>query len=365
MATVNSPTYYGPVPTGGSTSTAIDTQTTGSLSVFVQQPCDQSPACSTDGTDIVVEEWKGPYGVMSKLQFGSVGGFPKLARGMTMSEVHPSGSSSWVRRFSSPGDPTKLYLDEFSVRQLESGDHAILRMTFKFESSGPSPTPVEVPGSETWNVTWQPYSVSPYAFCANDNPEAHYAGDQNAGEADKTGTAYAQHIKDCIQQPADSGQQLKQYYNYMNTTTGGRIYTLNYMERRIMDKVLQDVSPTYHFPVLTKTTVFQDESANLSFTPELGGGIDVATSNLPNRCPYTFNTDQWKQWLKVGDSVSISRKAVKEGGTQLSATINTYTRTETWWGMTSCDLNFYGPTTDWVNRPQQPTSTTRWIVGKM
>ena len=172
---VNAPTYYGPVATGGSSSTAIDTQTSGSLAVFVQQPSDQSPAATSDGTDIVVEEWKGPYSIMSKLQFETKGGYPKLTAGMTMQQVHAGGT--WVSRFNPPGDPTKLYLDEFYVRQLDAGDHAILRMTFKFESSGPSPAPTEVPGSETWNVTWQPYSVSPFAFCANDNPQAKYASE--------------------------------------------------------------------------------------------------------------------------------------------------------------------------------------------
>ena len=192
------PTYYGPVATSGSSSTAVGAQTEGSLAVFVQQPCDQSPAAASDGSDIVTEEWKGPYSVMSKLQFQAVSPYPKLVLGMTAQEVHAASDANWVKRFDFPGDQTKMYLDEFSVRQLDAGDHGILRLVFKFQASAPSPAIEEVPGSEVWNVSWQPYNLSPYAFCANLSAEAKYASDPNAGEADKTSTAYAQHIKDCI-----------------------------------------------------------------------------------------------------------------------------------------------------------------------
>ena len=258
-----------------------------------------------------------------------------------------------------------MYLDEFSVRQLDSGDHGILRLVFKFQSSSPSPTPEEVPGSEVWNVSWQPYNLSPYAFCANLSAEAKYASDPNAGEADKTTTAYAQHIKDCIQQPAQSGTQLKQHYCWMNSTTAGKMYTLDYMERRIMEKVMDDLSPTYHFPIVTKSVTFQDENASIAFNKTLGQGIDVALSSLPEGCPYTFDNTQWKAWLKVGDNVSMSRKVQAQGTSQLSSTVNTYTRTETWWGATSFDPNFYAPTSDWTQRPANPGPTTRWLVGKM
>ena len=38
---------------------------------------------ASDGSDLVTEEWKGPYGVMSKLQFQAVSPYPKLVLGMT------------------------------------------------------------------------------------------------------------------------------------------------------------------------------------------------------------------------------------------------------------------------------------------
>lgn len=94
----------------------------------------------------------------------------------------------------------------------------------------------------------------------------------------------------------------------MNSTTAGKIYTLDYMERRIMEKVMDDLSPTYHFPIVTKSVTFQDVNSSIAFNKTLGQGIDVALSSLPEGCPYTFDSTQWKSWLKVGDNVSMSRK---------------------------------------------------------
>lgn len=307
MSNTTQPTYYGPVETGGSSSTAIDTQTQGSLAVLVQQPTDNSPQNSSNGA-LYVEEWKGPYSIIKELPFGQAGGIAQCQLGQSHSSI--VSGSKWVSRFTCPGSASDWYLEEVQVRQIEAGDHGILRLTWRRKSDA-SGDPEEPVGSETWNIKWQPYSVSPYAFCANNDPgNAKYAGSGGSGSDDTTSTAYAQHIKDCIEQPADSGQQLKQFYDYMNATTAGKIYTLNAMERAIMDKVEDDKSPTYHFPILTKSTVtvFESQLSSVPTYPKtIGGSVDVKSSSVPTGCPYTFDSTQWKEWLKTGDDMNLTR----------------------------------------------------------
>ena len=58
---IDTPTYYGPAPTKGGQSTAIDSQTEGTLAAIVLQPVEQAPAIDADNNLTYVEIWKGPY----------------------------------------------------------------------------------------------------------------------------------------------------------------------------------------------------------------------------------------------------------------------------------------------------------------
>lgn len=69
--------------------------------------------------------------------------------------------------------------------------------------------------------------------------------------------------------------------------------------------------------------------------------MDMLTENnaLPSGCPFTFaqafGYGTW-QWIKTGDTINMSRD--KTTGT------TTFTRSETWNGALSADVNFYGRT---------------------
>ena len=70
---------------------------------------------------------------------------------------------------------------------------------------------------------------------------------------------------------------------------------LNDAEELVLQKVLQDRSALYHYPVLTHTTVknFTSNlsnilSSNVRYTDTLGEKIDHLVDGVPNGCPYSF-----------------------------------------------------------------------------
>ena len=88
---------------------------------------------------------------------------------------------------------------------------------------------------------------------------------------------------------------------------------MNDAEGLVLQKVLQDKSALYHYPVLTHTTVKNIKSDlsnvlsnNVRYTETLGENIDHIVDGVPDGCPYSFpesqSGDTW-QWIKTGDDL--------------------------------------------------------------
>lgn len=184
-----------------------------------------------------------------------------------------------------------------------------------------------------WGLSWQPESWDVYRYCKNAGLSSLPALPE--GQAYSTEyTADSVHIQQYLDQSQDTaGAQTRFQYS---SVADGQLYQLNYAEQLIAKKKLAGLQPVFHYPIVTKskTSVKSDGLPSLS---GCGAGIDVALSSLPAGCPFTFPASPWGtawSWIKTGDTVNMSRD--KASGT------TTYTRTETWNGAVSPDVNFYG-----------------------
>lgn len=94
----------------------------------------------------------------------------------------------------------------------------------------------------------------------------------------------------------------KTYYYYTpDPTQIDSRYFLNDVEAALMKKKQLGRSATYHYPILTHTTVKRG-GVDVSYTDELGGNLDHIVS-LPSSCPYKFPANAWT-WVKIGDDMT-------------------------------------------------------------
>lgn len=140
---------------------------------------------------------------------------------------------------------------------------------------------------------------------------------------------------------------------------------MNDTENLIVDKALQDKSALWHYPVLTHTTVQNYYvsnvsavvSANTKYYDTIGDKIDYIVGGsaspkaTPDGCPYTFPTDPKWIWVKTGDDMHH----VKAKG-KIS-----FQRTETFMGVISADVNYYGD----VTFDHSNLSACRWKPGEL
>lgn len=361
------PTYYGAVAQKSTQgTTAIDDQTQGSLTQLVLQPSGTSPSFTGAYNGTFQEVWKGPYTIIKDLPTTKF----RVGTSRT-SALTALGSTNYVARFSAPSAGKDVYgidqdwfIDKVEVKELEAGDHAELRVTYKnyVETSGGGGQQQD-PYQDIWSLNWQSYTVSPFAFCANTMQEDPYA---NGYIPDATAKASRCNIERFEQSPL--GNKTKYEYAY-----GGRsaLLCLNEAERKIFQKKIKGVNAQYHYPVLTHTQVskrkipsdissFSELSTilNEQYADTIGNGIDHImpdTFLTDAKCPYKFPTQQQDgivyQWVKVGDQMTQTK-------TKTSLTFN---RTQQYWGVISADVNLYGN----VPFDHNNLDNCRWKVGEV
>lgn len=270
---INTPTLYGPAPTKGSQSTAIDVQTQGTLAAIVLQPVEQAPSIDSENNLTYVEVWKGPYAWAKSIY--SYNPIDKT-RSDFMSSVR--GEVQVIERFNppNPGTGNAWYINNLQVRELEAGDHAEIRITYTARDTS------FVPGAawdnrfhkDVWTLDWQSYSVTPYAFCKNDPVEDPPSGNP----LDPNATAWRKNIEDFFQ--SQSGDKSK--FEYASTSFREYYLTLNSAERLVAKKVIEGKNAVYHYPVLKHhqewNKKFASLSANIEFPNTLGEDIDHIVS---------------------------------------------------------------------------------------
>ena len=358
---IPTPTYYGPVATQGSQSTAIDTPTEGTLADLVLQPCEQAPSIGEDGWPKYTEIWRGPYKSLKDIAtFNNIG----KSRDKFIENISVLFNNI-VQRYTVPDPgtdfqwnvPNQWIVKSIEVREFEAGDHAELRISYDSVTTySGSDWGSGKDEKDTWSLDWQSYSITPYAFCKNDPVEDPPAPNYNDQSQD---TAWRKNIEDFFQ--SQSGDKSK--YEYDSTKDRTYFLTLNPAERKVAKKVIDGKSAVYHYPVLKHHREwykkFSSLSARVDFPDILGDEVDhiIASSSAQlSACPYKFpkedGVDIWK-WLKVGDTMTESKDK--------NTNTVTFTRDEVWWGAKAWDINFYGN----EKFDHSKLDSCRWEMGKV
>ena len=350
MATIYSPTKYGPVPvyTQNGT-TAIDSQTQGTISKLVAQPNNDSyPSVDSSGKWKYVERYVGPTSVVKDLPEKAfwIGSKRDEARARV-------GSSMFVDRFSAPDLPNGYVwvVDSVAVRQQTAGDKSEIVISYVGSDLTMQPGSGwnNIADENAWSLEWQPYSVSPYAFCKND-----MIPDKSPKEkALSTDTASRYNIEQFLnQKKVDlSG------WTYLDDQNKTKV--LNQAEQLICKKVISNVNCQWHYPVIThNTSMYTVQSNGLSvITPPVYpgevGGVDFTyedDASCLSGMPFKFLDVDYK-WVKIDDSVNGYKEGQKF----------TYRRQEKFMGVVSADPNYYGiiPFSH-LNLPN-----CRWEIGEL
>lgn len=231
-----------------------------------------------------------------------------------------------------PPSLTTQALTNFRLEQGQDGAGVhgtfTLRVGMVDSSGGGGSEPL--PNSEVWAVQWQPESWDVYRFCANANLAAKHPYDPNSGDADTAGTADSIHIQQFLDQNPDTMQQ-QGNWNY-KSSVNSEVFTLNKAERLIAKKKMAGLQPIYHYPLVTRTLTYV--TSGLPTLTDVGDGIDEIFNAIGGTCPFTFEAPWGSKWIKIGDTIQMSRDRVT-GKT-------TTTRTYTFQGAIDPDINFYG-----------------------
>lgn len=334
----------------------------GQLSCFVRQPCDTSPS-NENGNNIYVEVWKGPYEAAKNLPY-------YLKPGDSLTKVHSQLGSDKIQCFQPPlcppnadGENGTWTLDSISIRELEAGLHAEVRIKYYANYGGTSTTLAEVSELETWNVHMVPWTLSPLAFCANEASKKYVAP--------KNGIVTDAHWEDTVYVP-DIQKAAQNNYQHLSCQGGGYVIGFNPIDKKgpmqttatyylgaasaaIMQKYSTGKQCLYHLPVVTHTTVKQGLINTSSYDEDIGGDLDTIC-DLPSDCPYSFADGPW-EWLKVGDTMTQTKDRQKG--------IVYFTRTESFEGYPegSIDVNFYG--TGNFRHDKSGIEEGRWKLGEL
>lgn len=316
--------------------------------ILWQQPSFTSPSSGEKGAGVYTEKWKGSYDKLKDIP-------GNLSAGMSVNDVHTAligAGFTLSSAYNIPdagqfvGKDGKTHTAHWqwnsaNVIELVAGALAELELQYKREGDVDQTPPK--PDSEEWGVTWQAYTVSPYAFCAQDNhQDLKVTSQQQAPDNQKSNR---NHIKTAynVMQNTDSQTATVGVYNPAGSTVGA--LRLNKHEKAILDKVMQEKVALYHYPVITRRAAYNDRPIELSGSilstdtqGLLGEGIDCIRI-LPNSCPIEVAPPAWDsqaqwEWVLIDDQARI---IVEPGLSTCSAV-----RQVQWQGSLSADVNFYG-----------------------
>lgn len=337
----------------------------GILAQCVRIPCDNSPQKDYN-KNTYTEKWKGPYSALK-----DVAASVELADdGTTITDLHNIIASKAggmnIQRYTVPATPT--YTDAqgvqykgvwkvtgLRVQELEAGDHAIL--TVEFESVSTATDGEDLPEQDVWSISWQSYTVTPYAFCANGSYDltSYVVSPSNTKPSeDWDATVNRMYLDKAINSPQYTF--LGDFIVYTPDLNAPDVrYYLPNAYTEIYKKICLGRNAVYHTPVVVHQTAKQYNGLNAEYSDEIGNKLDEI-QNLPSECPYTFPENTW-EWIKVGDDMSCTK--TKKGSK------TTYTRRQIWNGYPkgTIDKNYYGEmTAGEFQHNKQTIQEKRWKI---
>lgn len=309
------------------------------LNCFVSQSSETSVETDNSNVRHLTESFKGPYSLGRTVNFVTGQDTPTSVR------IKLNTTRTVQQEYATPTNRPGLQwiletvkIDEWN----KGGDHCVI--TCKFREG--TPTSIE-PGEaytvknlqQTWNMTWQSYSMPVSEYCANETKTSLYLNPNEDGTLNLPesieGTAYWPRIERYLNSKDD---QLEGLYAYKD---GDLVTALTDHDKLVLEKYILGRQPTFHYPVLTWTLgqsylpTSADTSSYLSvqYNLEVGDNIDheMKFEDLSGVCPLKFPLSVW-HWIKVGDNVEQTKNN-KE---------NTFKHTIQLMGVKDFDVNFYG-----------------------
>ena len=338
-------------------SRTADVDALGVLSGLVQQVSDQSPSYSYDAQTYTAK-FKGPYSILKDAN-------QMVDHWLSAALVNLPANTSQNFTFPEPPQGTGWWVVGTNVEQTEAGDHGILTIACEARDPstlGPGSLTTANPYANVWNLRWESYIVKPAAFCSNEPTTEYVYPDTQVQEGTElTGFANREHI-DTFMNGNDKGTNEGHHW-YRNNT--GNAYYLNGPEELILKKSLEDKSALWHYPVLTHRWTEDHYVSNVSsvisneveYTEVVGDKIDFIVGGSanplprPKGCPYKFPDEPKWIWVKTGDDMQHTKQRSKI----------TFTRTETFMGVLSADVNYYGD----VAFNRQNLKGCRWKPGEL
>lgn len=341
-----------PIPTNSVTTN------NGVLTEWVCQS--QSQVKESGGAITYQEVFKGPYATGKEL-------LSKIETGDKIDSVHLlMGDKNQL--FTAPSCPLRgnnkgvWRLQTIQITEQTAGSHCLLQLLFLADYSGSDGENLtEDIYQNTWSVSWQSYTVSPYAFCANPTDPENLKVTENEDKDKGWLKASRESIQKYLSQNGTNNL-------FKNSIKDKETYRLTVSETLILQKLNANKNAVYHYPIVTHTTVksgpFNDPSSNLSsstptqpikYDDALGGDLDTV-GVLPEECPYTFailesvGNKEW-QWIKIADDIDE----------QHTKKTTSFTRREQWMGVVDPDVNFYSDKLFL----RSELSSCRWVVGEL
>lgn len=188
--------------------------------------------------------------------------------------------------------------------------------------------------SESWQVGWQTYSVSPYIYCDEVDHNDIAVPDQGAIPEPSGEHALRRHIEQAITQNAQDSSNNP----YLWRNNG--VFQLTKDEVAIWKKVAAGVNPTFHKPIVTCTKVVKTNQETA--LPQPQGNID--REGLPGGAI----AQGWNgSFIYCGMSYTKTKQEITtpdpEDDTKTkTVTIYTLNVVDTWEGALQPDQDFYG-----------------------
>lgn len=334
----------------------------GVLNVWVCQS--QSQVKESGGVITYQEVFKGPFAKGKEL-------LSNIKTGDKIDSIH-SLMGFRNQLFDAPACPTRddktgvWILQSVQISEQQAGAHCLLQFLFVADYSGTDvETLTEDIYQNTWSISWQSYTVSPYAFCANPLQAKNLTVSEDENLDKGKLKASRETIQKYLSQNGTNNL-------FKNSVKDKETYRLTVSETLILQKINANKSAVYHYPIVTHTTVKLGPFVNSSsdnneggisspkqptkYDEALGGDLDTIVDELPKECPYEFavlesvGNKEW-QWIKIADDIDE----------QHTKTTTSFTRREQWMGVVDPDVNFYS------NAPFDRTKleTCRWVVGEL
>lgn len=307
------------------------------------QVTDDALNCSKDST-VMVRTYKLPThfcrNILDYIKIGMTPSAVELWLSGVVGSLDDGGvtGSNFV-----PATGETFGLNSYQLQQIEAGEYMLLKCRYEYTGINiqtiPEKEPWQKEVSESWQVGWQTYSVSPYIYC-DEVAHTDKLINSDGTEVPASGNhACRQHIETTINQPSTRKGLATNASLYIRTNNAYKA-ELTTAEKAIMDKVLVGVNPTFHKPIVTCTKVWKtnresalpDPQGNIDRIGWPGGAIAQGWTGTFIYCGMSYT--KTKQ-----DIITID----PEDDSQIkTVTIYTLNVVDTWEGALKPDEDFYG-----------------------